>query len=284
MQRTLQRSAVVCGRGYWSGHESRVVLHPAPADAGVVFVRGDTDPPMVIPVGMEFHVDAINRTNLSAGGLTVQMVEHVLSALAGLCVDCCRVVVSSEELPGMDGSAQAFVEAIDAAGLVDLDLPQAPLVIEETIRVGDDTCWIEAGPPRFPGLTIDYQLDYGPGVIGRQRLEIDVTPQNFRRELAGARTFISAADAASLKAAGLGLTVTEQDLIVFGPHGPLNNPLRWADECVRHKMLDVVGDLALAGRPLQASVRACRSGHRLNAEMVARMLEQADTQRVALPV
>ena len=78
--------------------------------------------------------------------------------------------------------------------------------------------------------------------------------------------------------------MTEQDLIVFGPHGPLNNPLRWADECVRHKMLEVVGDLALAGRPLQASVRACRSGHRLNAELVARMLEQAATQRVALPV
>ena len=183
----------------------------------------------------------------------------------------------------MDGSSLAFVEAIDAAGVVDLDVPSDPLVVEETIRVGDDTCWIEAGPPRFPGLSIDYQLDYGPGVIGRQRLEIDVTPEHYRRELAGARTFISAADAANLKAAGLGLTVTEQDLIVFGPDGPLNNPLRWPDECVRHKVLDVVGDLALAGRPLQASVRACRSGHRLNAELVARMLEQAGRRRDALP-
>ena len=96
-QRTLRRPVSITGVGYWSGRENRVELEPAVAGAGVVFVRGDIEPPMVIPVGMDFHVDAINRTNLSAGGLTVQMVEHVLSALAGLGVDCCRVVVSSEE-------------------------------------------------------------------------------------------------------------------------------------------------------------------------------------------
>jgi UDP-3-O-acyl-N-acetylglucosamine deacetylase len=118
---------------------------------------------------------------------------------------------------------------------------------------------------------VEYELDYGPGPIGRQTLAIRVTPDTYRTELAAARTFIMEADAAQLRAQGLAGRVTLRDLVVFGADGPIDNPLRWPDECVRHKVLDLVGDLALAGRPIHAHVRACRSGHRLNAMLAARL-------------
>jgi UDP-3-O-acyl-N-acetylglucosamine deacetylase len=166
----------------------------------------------------------------------------------------------------------AFVEAVDAAGLEDLAAPADPIIVEEPSRVGDDNAWVEALPPRFPGLSVEYELDYGPGPVGRQVLSLQVTPHAYRESLAAARTFILAGEAEKLRAAGLGLSVTPRDLIVFGAHGPIDNDLRWPDECVRHKVLDLVGDLALVGRPIHAHVRASRSGHRLNAALATRLL------------
>lgn len=277
-QRTIRRPVAVSGTGYWTGCSNRVELLPATAGAGVAFVRSDRPVPVRIAGLVESRVDAVNRTNLAFGGVQVQMVEHCLSALAGLGVDCCVVRVSAEEMPGLDGSALAFVEAIEEAGFEDLAAPIEPLVVEESIRLADGPAWIEAGPPRFAGLSVEYELDYGPGPIGRQTLALRITPEAYRAELAAARTFISVADAEKLRAAGLGLTVTRQDLLVFGPEGPIDNPLRWPDECVRHKVLDLVGDLALAGRPIHAHVRAARSGHRLNAALAAALLA-ADSER-----
>jgi len=273
-QQTVRRPLAVAGCGYWSGRENRVEIHPAQAGAGVVFVRADLDVPVRIPAWIGSRIDASSRTNLaaSAAGGQVHMVEHVLSALAGLGVDCCVVRVHGEELPGLDGSSRAFVDAIDSVGVVELGAPVEPVVVRETVRVGDASAWIEASPPVFGGLSIDYELDYGPGPIGRQSLSLQVTPESYREGLAAARTFISAADAERLRGDGLGLAVAHSELLVFGPDGPIDNSLRWPDECVRHKVLDVVGDLSLAGRPIHAHVRACRSGHRLNAALVERML------------
>jgi UDP-3-O-acyl-N-acetylglucosamine deacetylase len=174
-------------------------------------------------------------------------------------------------MPGLDGSSRAFVEAIDSVGVEDLGAPIDPIVVEEPLRVGDDQSWVEAGPPRHPGLSVEYELDYGPGPIGRQTLSLRVTPEAYREGLAAARTFISADEADRLRAAGLCPEATCKDLLVFGPTGPIDNELRWGDECVRHKVLDLVGDLALAGRPVHAHVRARRSGHRLNGELAARL-------------
>jgi UDP-3-O-[3-hydroxymyristoyl] N-acetylglucosamine deacetylase len=271
-QRTLCRPAKVSGPGYWSGRECVVELLPAPANAGVVFVRGDVGVGVRIPAAVEHRVEAMNRTTLAVAGVQVQLVEHCLSALAGLGVDACVVRVSAEELPGLDGSARAFVEAIDAAGLEDLAAPVDPLVVAGAVRVEEGEAWIEASAPRSAGLTVEYELDYGPGPIGRQSLAVRVDPEVYRQGLAAARTFISAAEATRLRASGLGLAVTPQDLVVFGADGPIGNTLRWSDECVRHKVLDLVGDLALVGRPLHAHVRCSRSGHRLNAALAARLV------------
>jgi UDP-3-O-acyl-N-acetylglucosamine deacetylase len=217
-------------------------------------------------------VEATARTNLAVAGVQVQMVEHAVSALAGLGIDCCLVRVDAEEMPGLDGSSRAFVEAIDAAGRDSLTAPVEPLVVGEVCRVGDDDAWVEVSPPQFAGLSVEYELDYGPGPIGRQTLALRVTPETYRTELASARTFISQDDATRLREAGLATTVGYGDLLVFDADGPVGNSLRWPDECVRHKVLDLVGDLALVGRPLHAHVRARRSGHRLNGAMAARLV------------
>jgi UDP-3-O-acyl N-acetylglucosamine deacetylase len=272
-QYTIRRPVTVVGTGYWSGRDIAVDLEPAPAGCGVVFVRGDRDVPVSIAATVHNRRDMPLRTTLGAGNAEVQMVEHLLSALAGLGVDACIVRVTAEELPGLDGSARGFVDAIDLAGLEDLGRPADPLVVTETVRVEEGGGWIEASPPRQRGLSVEYELDYGPGPIGRQSLALEVTPETYRESLASARTFITLAEAERLRTAGLCPAATMQDLIVFGPDGPIDNCLRWPDECVRHKVLDLVGDLALVGRPLHAHVRASRSGHRLNAALAMRLLD-----------
>ena len=270
-QQTIRRAVTVVGSGYWSGRTCRVEFLPAAAGTGIAFLRTVGGVPVRIPLGVESRVEATARTNLAVAGVRVQMVEHAASALAGLGIDCCLVRVSAEELPGLDGSAREFVAALDEAGIERLGPPVEPLVVREPCRVADGDAWIEALPPVHPGLSVEYELDYGPGPIGRQTLAIRVTPETYRAELAAARTFIMEADAAQLRAQGLAGRVTLRDLVVFGADGPIDNPLRWPDECVRHKVLDLVGDLALAGRPIHAHVRACRSGHRLNAMLAARL-------------
>lgn len=268
-QQTIRRPVSVAGTGYWSGRAVRVEFLPAPAGTGVVFLRTDGDVPVRIPASVEHRVDAMARTNLASAGVQVQMVEHALSALAGLGVDCCVVRVDAEEMPGLDGSSRAFVEALAEAGLERLGAPLEPLVVAADCRVGDDTSWIEAAPPLFAGLSVEYDLDYGDGPIGRQFFALRVTPETYRDELAAARTFISLEEAARLRGAGLALSVATRDLLVFDTHGPVDNELRWSDECVRHKVLDLVGDLALVGRPVHAHVRASRSGHRLNGALAS---------------
>ena len=268
-QQTIRRPVSVAGTGYWSGHAVRVEFLPAPAGTGVVFLRTDGDVPVRIPASVEHRVDAIARTTLASAGVQVQMVEHALSALAGLGVDCCVVRVDAEEMPGLDGSSQAFVAVLTEAGLEPLGAPLEPLVVAAACRVGDDTSWVEAMPPRFAGLSVEYDLDYGDGPIGRQSFALRITPENYRDELAAARTFISLEEAARLRGAGLALSVAPRDLLVFDAHGPVDNELRWPDECVRHKVLDLVGDLALVGRPVHAHLRASRSGHRLTGALAS---------------
>jgi UDP-3-O-[3-hydroxymyristoyl] N-acetylglucosamine deacetylase len=270
-QQTIRRAVSVSGRGYWSGQDCRVEFLPAAAGTGLAFSRMVAGVPVRIPVAVENRLEAAARTNLGVAGASVQMVEHVVSSLAGLGIDCCLIRVTAEEMPGLDGSARDFVAAIEAAGIERLGPPVEPLVVREACRVAEGEAWIEAVPSDWPGLSIDYELDYGPGPIGRQALSIRVSPESYLSELAAARTFIMAAEAERLQAGGLATGVSHRDLIVFGDDGPIDNDLRWPDECVRHKVLDLVGDLAMTGCPLHAHVRASRSGHRLNAALAARL-------------
>ena len=149
------------------------------------------------------------------------------------------------------------------------------IVVGQSVRVGGEDSWIEAQPPRSAGLSISYELDYGDQTaIGRQLYALDLTPDSFRRELSACRTFIPQEAAESILSQGIGKRVSMRDLLVFGPNGPIDNTLRFPDECVRHKLLDVVGDLALTGCEVIGHVVAYRCGHHLNAELARRLLEQ----------
>lgn len=253
----------------------RVEFHPAAANTGIVFVRTDLGPTARVAALVENRIEVPRRTSLSAGGISVEMVEHVLAALAGLQIDNCEVRVDRPEMPGCDGSSEPFVAALTRAGVVPQDWPVRQLRLSDVTRVGNDESWVEARPGTGDGLRLRYRLDYGgDNCIGRQTIELRVTPQTFRTELAAARTFLLQSEAEWLRNRGLGSRVTARDVLVFGDTGPVDNELRFGDECVRHKALDLIGDLALAGCELVGDVIAYRSGHRLNAELVRVLLSE----------
>ncbi len=275
-ERTIAREATVRGVGFLTGADVTVRFQPAEPGSGVVFRRTDLAGRPTIPARIEQVVPRQRRTALQKGEATIEMVEHVLAALAGLRVDNCLVDVDSGETPGCDGSSRAFVEALGEAGTIPQDRLRTRLIIDEPITVHDHGATITAHPGRSEDLVLGYQLDYGPNTaIGRQSFFLPVTPESFRDELATSRTFILAEEAEGLRRSGLGNRITESDLLVFGPDGPIGNPLRFPDECVRHKILDMVGDLALAGCDLAGHVVAHRSGHSLNAALVRRLLAEA---------
>ncbi|TWT48632.1 UDP-3-O-acyl-N-acetylglucosamine deacetylase [Botrimarina hoheduenensis] len=287
LQRTLAGVATVEGRGYWTGERSRVEFRPAAPGSGRYFVRDDfpVESRAITPATVAYRLPATRRTVLADAGVKgpvaeVAMVEHVLAALAGLGVDNCEIGVTATEMPGCDGSAAPFIEAIDEVGFIDQAAVATPLVVTKPVRCGDERSWIEARPPMGRGLTIEYRLDYGAATsVGRQWLVVEVDEPTFRYEIAPARTFVLESEAQALVAQGLGSHVTPQDLLIFrdtpgqdSAAGPIDNPLRYPDECVRHKILDVIGDLALAGRPIIGHIVACCSGHRLNGDLVEALL------------
>lgn len=276
-QHTIAKPVEVTGFGYWSGQDVRVEFRPANAGTGIVFVRSDLASLPRIPALVTNRIETPLRTTLVSNGVSVEMVEHVLAACAGLEVDNCEIWVDRPELPGCDGSSQVFVDALTEAGLVKQTAMRGRLVVADVTRVGDDECWIEIRPRPRGGFKVKYRLDYGSeSPIGRQTIELAVTPESFRRELAPARTFLLESEAEWLRSRGLGTRVTVNDLVVFGDEGPIGNELRFEDECVRHKALDLVGDFALAGCEIVGQVMAHRSGHRLNAELVRVLLAEGE--------
>jgi UDP-3-O-acyl N-acetylglucosamine deacetylase len=280
-QRTIATNAEVSGFGYWSGKDVRVQFRPAPPDAGLTFVRDDLDRPRSIPVHVSHRIEIPRRTSLAADGASVEMVEHVLAALHGLGIDNCEIWVNGQEVPGCDGSSRPFVDALLSAGVVDQAVERSRLIVTEITRVGNEESWVEAKPAaKGSSLTLRYKLDYGQNhPIGKQALEVNVTPNSFRTELASARTFVMEEEAAWLRQRGLGARVTPQDLLIFNADGPIDNPLRFENECVRHKTLDLLGDLALAGCELVGQFTAYKSGHRLNAELVKVLLTEGLKQK-----
>jgi UDP-3-O-acyl N-acetylglucosamine deacetylase len=281
-QQTLARPAAVEGVGYWSGRDVRLEFHPAQADTGIVFVRRDLPGCPRIPATVHCRTNVPRRTNLRCGEAGVDMIEHVMATLAGLRIDNCEVSTDAEEMPGCDGSSRAFVEALDAVGVEVQNRPRPRQIVSATVRQGTAESWIEARPCSSGKTILQYELDYGPqSPIGRQVLEVSLTPETFRRELAACRTFVLQEEAEAMLLAGLGRRATFQDLLIFGAEGPIENRLRFPDECVRHKMLDMVGDLALAGCDLIGRFSAYRSGHHLNAELVRTVLaEKSDISRL----
>lgn len=277
-QRTIERDVELEGRGLFTGHPVHMRLRPAPPHTGIWFVRTDQSPPSRIAA----HVDNVSRrsrrTALKNGTASVETVEHCLSACAGLGVTNLYIELTADEVPGVDGSCLPFVERLREVGLREQDAAVEPFVVDTVIRVVEGDSELIALPPADPAsdvLEISYDLDYGPdNPIGRQSLRVVITPDAFVSGIAPARTFLLEQEARLLQESGVGGHLSHQDVLVFGPDGPIGNELRFPDECVRHKILDLVGDLSLLGMPLVGRVLARKSGHALNHELVRALLER----------
>lgn len=275
-QRTLRQAVETRGVGLFTGTDARLRFVPAPADHGIAFQRIDVAGSAPIPARIEHVISSQRRTAIAREGVQVEMIEHVMAALAGLQIDNCLIEIDGPEVPGFDGSCQEICNLLIEAGVVEQDRSREVISLLMPVQVSADDGDIDvvARPMNHNGLAITYQLDYGDrSPIPPQNLTVEITPESFVRDIAFARTFVLESEVAALQAAGYGHRMTHQDLLVFDANGRvIGNELRAADEAVRHKILDCLGDFALIGADLRGYFNAYRSGHRHNHDLVRRIL------------
>lgn len=273
-QRTIARPVDVSGIGFLTGADIHLRFCPARPEHGIAFVRTDMFYAPPIPALVEYTVPRQRRTAIQRCGVAVEMIEHVMAALAGLQIDNCLVQLSGPEPPGCDGSSLLFAQRLCDAGIVEQDALRPCLEIEQgvCVRGGDGSQAVQGAASVDESTSYSYKLDYGPGSpIAAQNYAVRLTPETFLNEIAFARTFLLEQEAQTLKAQGYGRRTTPRDLLIFSATGPIDNELRAPDECARHKILDCIGDLALCGCDLRGVIAASRSGHQLNAEFVRRI-------------
>jgi len=274
-QTTLRDQASVSGVGVHSGLPATLTMFPAEANTGIMFVRCGVDgqPDREIRA----NVRAVTATEFAtvlgdAAGPLCSTAEHVLAALSGLGVDNAIIEIDGPEVPIMDGSAAPFVAAIDRAGVISLSEPRRYMRILKPVRVVQDDAYGEL-LPYSQGFRIEFEIEFDHTLIGRQELALDIEPETFRRELARARTFGFMRDVAKLWNAGFALGASFENTLVVNENRLLNpEGLRFADEFVRHKALDAIGDLALAGAPLLGAFRSVRGGHKLNHAVLSALI------------
>jgi len=274
-QTTLRDQASVSGVGVHSGLPATLTMFPAEANTGIMFVRCGVDgqPDREIRA----NVRAVTATEFAtvlgdAAGPLCSTAEHVLAALSGLGVDNAIIEIDGPEVPIMDGSAAPFVAAIDRAGVISLPEPRRYMRILKPVRVVQDDAYGELRP-YSQGFRIEFEIEFDHTLIGRQQLALDIEPETFRRELARARTFGFMRDVAKLWNAGFALGASFENTLVVNENRLLNpEGLRFADEFVRHKALDAIGDLALAGAPLLGAFRSVRGGHKLNHAVLSALI------------
>ena len=254
-----------------------MVLHPAEADVGYRFLvskRGR------IVAEIPAHIDHVKNLTLCTvlgddTGVTISTVEHLLAALRGLSIDNCYIEVDAREIPIMDGSAAAFVAAIDGVGIRELHQPRKFIKVLKPIRVDEGDCWGELLP--HSGFHLDVQIDFPTPLIGCQRYALEMSSGAFRNELSRARTFGFMRDVENLWKAGLALGASLDNTVALAEDRVMNpEGLRYPQEFVRHKMLDAVGDMALAGAPILGAYRSVKGGHRLNAYVLRKLFDDAE--------
>lgn len=275
-QKTISREISLDGLGLFSGERTILTIAPAEAGAGITFVREQGDHIARIPALVQNVLKKPRRTCLRNGTLHVETIEHCMAALSGTGI--CNAVVHISggmggEVPGYDGSSQPIVEAINGVGLVEQDLPISPLIIRKPVQVTQGDATLAALPGPTDHLEIIYDFE-APLPIGRQVFSFHLGMDDFVTQIAPARTFIFEQEAVELRNRGMGRHLTPRDLLVISPEGPLDNKFRFVDECARHKVLDLIGDLYLAGRPVYGRIVAHKSGHELNHSLVRRLLDQ----------
>ncbi|HEY3248545.1 MAG TPA: UDP-3-O-acyl-N-acetylglucosamine deacetylase [bacterium] len=265
-QRTISRACVLAGYGLHTGERTAVRCLPAPKGTGVTFVLNGVE----IPARLDAVVDSHRGVTLGRGGVVVRTVEHLLAAASALGIANLRVEVDGEELPALDGSARPFADALTAAGAVTQGVAWRPVDLAEPVWVSRGATFVLALPA--PILRVTYVVPTGIPSLGTQSIDIRDPAGVFTEQLAPARTWGFASEAAALRAEGLARGASEDNTLGLGPEGFLWPP-RFDDEPARHKVLDLLGDIALLGRPLRAHVLAVAAGHALHVEL-ARAIEK----------
>ncbi len=269
-QRTLRTAVEFQGVGLHSGVHVKGRMLPAPPDRGVEFVRTDLPGSEPIPARIAYHSNKERRTRLVRGSAEVETVEHLLAACTGLGVDNMTVELSGAELPGLDGSARDFVELVQRAGIVDQPAEARVLVLDQPVYVRQGNATLVALPSDRPALTLQYVASFDEPGVESGTLQVEISPESFVKEIASARTFCLASEVELLQKAGFGKGATRENTLILGDP---QTKMRIASEPVRHKMLDLVGDLHLLGADLHAHIIATRSGHATNAELVRRLVD-----------
>ncbi len=268
-QHTLRTPVEIEGIGLHSGETTRVRVAPAPQGSGIEFVRTDIEDAPSVPAFIAHQSPKDRRTRLSREQVEVETVEHFLAACKGLGVDNLRVEMSGSEFPGIDGSAVPFVELLESGGIVEQRAAAKVFRLEEPVFVREGNATLVALPTDKDCLTLQYVASFDEPGVDSGSYQFDISPETFKREIAPARTFCLASEVEMLQAAGLGKGATRENTVVLGDPDTV---MRMAGEPVRHKMLDLLGDLSLLGSDLVAHVIATRSGHATNAALVRRIL------------
>ena len=260
----------------FGGKDVKAVFRPAPVDAGIVFLRTDTPEPVRISAVAPSLAERSRRTTIRRGPVSIETVEHCLAALSAMEIDNVLVEVDGSELPAPDCSSAEYFKLLKYIGSVEQDVKRKEFVIREPLSITAGDAAIYALPYSEDGLSITYDLDYGGHTgIGRQIFSCQVTAESFEKQLAPDRTFLLEAEAKQFQARGIGTHLSPRDILVINSDGPIKNSFRFPNECVRHKIVDLIGDLALVGRPVRGRIVAYKSGHSLNQELARRLYEAA---------
>lgn len=281
MQTTLAKAATFAGIGLHTGRPAKCVVYPAPSDHGLVFHRMDCQSPDVMIRALWHNVrsTALNTRLGNEQGVEVSTVEHLMAALAGCGIHNARIEVHGPEVPALDGSSARFVHGLMAAGVVVLEAPLDAIEVTAPIMMYSGDAWARLEP--FDGIEIDLTIEFEDAAIGRQTKRLEMGNGAFARELCDSRTFCCRSDIEKMREGGLALGGTYENAIVFDGAEVLNpGGLRHPDEAVRHKMLDVIGDLALAGRPILGRYVGHKSGHALTNGLLRTLMANPSTYRL----
>jgi UDP-3-O-[3-hydroxymyristoyl] N-acetylglucosamine deacetylase len=284
-QRTLKSLTKAVGVGLHSGQRVELTLRPAAPDTGIVFRRVDLPEPVEIPVRADSVTDTRLASTISNGGAKVHTIEHLMSAAAGLGLDNLYVDITAEEVPILDGSSASFVYLLQSAGIVTQKAPKRFIRVKKPVEVregeGRTLKWARLDP--FHGYKLAFEIEFDHPAVNAtgQRVEFDMGSGTYAREIARARTFGFTRDVEMMRTHGLGLGGGLDNAIVMDDVKVLNaDGLRYADEFVKHKILDAIGDLYVVGHPLLAAYSAFRSGHAMNNQLLRALLAQPDAYEI----
>ncbi|HOX53916.1 MAG: bifunctional UDP-3-O-[3-hydroxymyristoyl] N-acetylglucosamine deacetylase/3-hydroxyacyl-ACP dehydratase [Candidatus Omnitrophica bacterium] len=274
-QKTIKKDIHIEGSGLHTGNYAKVTFKPAEANKGIVFVRTDLDRNLAIKADAENILESTHnprRTSIGTDSVQIHTVEHLMAALSGLGIDNLIVEIDNNEVPALDGSGYAFIEMFKKAGLETQDAARKYFIVKEPIWVEEKESTLAVLP--YPAFRISYTLDYDHPLLRTQHLSLEITPETFEQEVASYRTFVLEKEVEELKKIGLGKGASFENTLVVTEKGVVDNILRKEDEFVRHKVLDLVGDLYLLGCPIKGYVIALKSGHSLNVKLLHKIYEQ----------